>query len=69
MTSNDELERQRFEAAIREKFGDLVDLRICANGDGEYLAWDAQVAYHAWQAAIASRQEQSDGETDISHQR
>lgn len=61
MSDKDELERQRFEAAIREKFGDLVDLRICANGDGEYLAWDAQVAYHAWQAALSSKQEQSNG--------
>ncbi len=53
-TSGDELQRKKFEEAIRERFGDLVDLRICSNGDGEYLAWDAQVAYHAWQKALGS---------------
>ena len=59
MTNNDELERERFESVIREKFGDLVNLRLCANGDGEYFAWDAQVAYHVWQAALSSKQEEA----------
>lgn len=50
MTNNDELERQAFEAVIRKRFGDLINLNLCANGDGEYLAWDAQVAWVAWKA-------------------
>lgn len=58
-TNSDELERQKFEVVIRDRFGDLVDLRICGNGDGEYVAWDAQVAYHAWQAALSSKQEEA----------
>lgn len=58
-TNGVELERRKFEEAIREKFGDLVDLRICSNGDGEYFAWDAQVAYYAWQKALGSKQEEA----------
>ncbi|EOU1336437.1 hypothetical protein ACNSVR_000589 [Cronobacter malonaticus] len=46
--------REQFEAAIKEKFGDLIDQRVCKNGDGEYMAWDMQVAWWAWQASRAA---------------
>lgn len=59
MSDKDELERQRFEAAIRDEFGCLVDLSICGNRDDEYFAWDAQVAWSAWQAALKSKQEEA----------
>lgn len=29
----------------------FVDMRICKNSDGEYMAWDTQLAFRAWQAA------------------
>ncbi|ELY4740768.1 hypothetical protein SM086_004106 [Cronobacter sakazakii] len=41
--------REQFEAAIKQKYGDLIDQRVCKNGDGEYMAWDMQVAWWAWQ--------------------
>lgn len=44
-------ERERFIQEMKSKFGDLVDLRICLNGDGGFMAWDARVAFWAWQAA------------------
>ena len=44
-------EQERFIQEMKNKFGDLVDLRICQNGDGGFMAWDAQVAFWAWQAA------------------
>lgn len=43
--------REQFEAAIKQKFGDLIDRRVCKNSDGEYMAWDMQVAWWAWQAS------------------
>lgn len=43
--------RERFESALQARFGDLIDRRVCKNGDGEYMAWDMQVAWWAWQAA------------------
>lgn len=46
--------REQFEAEINKKFGDLIDQRICKNGDGEYMAWDMQVAWWAWQASRAA---------------
>ncbi len=46
--------REQFEAAIKQKFGDLIDQRVCKNGDGEYMAWDMQVAWWAWQASRAA---------------
>jgi len=54
--SNDEMERQRFENAMKDEFGSLVDLSICGNDDGEYFAWDIHVAWYAWQAALKSKQ-------------
>ncbi len=43
--------REQFESEISKKFGDLIDQRVCKNGDGEYMAWDMQVAWWAWQAS------------------
>lgn len=43
--------REKFEQAIKARFGDLIDYRVCKNSDGEYMAWDMQVAWWAWQAA------------------
>lgn len=46
-------EQERFESAMRQKFGDLVNLRTCINNDDNYMAWDTQVAWFAWQSATA----------------
>ncbi|EPJ3207436.1 hypothetical protein LL364_003734 [Citrobacter freundii] len=46
--------REKFEQAIKARFGDLIDYRVCKNSDGEYMAWDMQVAWWAWQASEAS---------------
>lgn len=46
--------RDKFEQAIKARFGDLIDYRTCKNSDGEYMAWDMQVAWWAWQAAETS---------------
>ncbi|HGY2937137.1 hypothetical protein [Citrobacter freundii] len=46
--------REKFEQAIKSRFGDLIDYRVCKNSDGEYMAWDMQVAWWAWQAAETS---------------
>lgn len=43
--------RKQFEQEINKKFGDLIDQRICKNSDGDYMAWDMQVAWWAWQAS------------------
>ncbi|EPC2361890.1 hypothetical protein ACRX6C_000968 [Citrobacter freundii] len=43
--------REKFEQAIKARFGDSIDYRLCKNSDGEYMAWDMQVAWWAWQAA------------------
>ena len=45
--------REKFEQAIKARFGDLIDYRACKNSDGEYMAWDMQVAWWAWQAVEA----------------
>lgn len=43
--------REQFEAAINQKFGNLIDQRVCKSSDGDYMAWDMQVAWWAWQAS------------------
>lgn len=43
--------REKFEQAIKARFGGLIDYRVCKNSDGEYMAWGIQVAWWAWQAA------------------
>lgn len=47
--------RVEFENAVKERFGDLVDLSRVINGDGEYMHWDVIVAWQMWQAAMASQ--------------
>ncbi|WP_145055730.1 hypothetical protein [Mixta calida] len=68
MTSNDELERQSFEAWAAHAYGGEY-MRRAPGKEGEYKNWLIEDLWQAWQAAIASKQEQSDGETDIRHQR
>lgn len=46
--------RKQFEEEINKKFGDLIDQRICKNSDGDYMAWDMQVAWWAWEASRAA---------------
>ncbi|EOC1198707.1 hypothetical protein AAAW50_002903 [Cronobacter sakazakii] len=46
--------REQFEAAIKQKYDDLIDQRVCKNGDGDYMAWDMQVAWWAWQTSRAA---------------
>ena len=46
--------REQFEAEISKKLGDLIDQRVCKNSDGDYMAWDMQVAWWAWQASRAA---------------
>lgn len=65
MTSNDELERQRFEewfhprqVAMKNQGLGLISINRLK-----------QRQWEAWQAALCSKQEQSDGETDLSHHR
>lgn len=45
------MSREQFEQVLKEKFDNLIDYRVCSNGDGEYMAWDIQVAWFAWQSA------------------
>ena len=37
-------ERTAFEKFMEDCFGNCVDRRRVKNGDGEYMAWDMQVA-------------------------
>ena len=37
-----------FEKFAKKRFGSTIDLRRCKNGDEQYMAWDAQVAYIAF---------------------
>lgn len=45
--------RKQFEAEM-EKLGDCVDMRRAKNGDEEYVAWDALLAWKMWQASRAA---------------
>lgn len=46
-------EKEAFEAYMAEQYECLIDRRVCINSDGDYLAWDMQVAWKVWQAAKA----------------
>ena len=47
-------ERAAFESFMAERFGDCIeDRRQVKNGDGEYMAWDMQVAWIVWQRRAA----------------
>lgn len=50
--------KEQFEQAIKARFGDSIDYRVCKNSDGEYMAWDMQVAWWAWQAASKASEQQ-----------
>lgn len=45
--------REQFEAEMA-KLGDCVDMRRAKNGDNEYMAWDAGLAWKMWQASRAA---------------
>lgn len=47
-------QREAFEKFIANKYKDLIDQRLCINSDGDYMAWDMQVAWATWQAAQAA---------------
>lgn len=42
-------ERAAFETFMEKRFKDCIDRRLVKNGDGEYFAWDMQVAWIVWQ--------------------
>lgn len=46
-------QREAFKEFIANKYKDLIDQRVCINSDGDYMAWDMQVAWATWQAATA----------------
>lgn len=46
-------ERAAFETFMEKRFKDLIDRRLVKNGDGEYFAWDMQVAWIVWQERAA----------------
>lgn len=48
-----DIQRKAFEAYMADRYKNTVDQRVCINSDGDYMAWDMQVAWHAWQAAKA----------------
>lgn len=49
-------ERATFETFMEKRFKDCIDRRMVKNGDGEYFAWDMQVAWIAWQGHAAMLQ-------------
>lgn len=48
-----DIQRKAFEAYMADRYKNTVDQRVCINSDGDYMAWDMQVAWHVWQAANA----------------
>ena len=48
-----DIQRKAFEAYMADRYKNTVDQRVCINSDGDYMAWDMQVAWHVWQAAKA----------------
>ena len=42
-------ERAAFETFMEKRFKDCIDRLLVKNGDGEYFAWDMQVAWIVWQ--------------------
>uniref|UniRef100_UPI00388DE5A9 hypothetical protein n=1 Tax=Enterobacter cloacae TaxID=550 RepID=UPI00388DE5A9 len=41
---------------MEKRFKDCIDRRLVKNGDGEYFAWDMQVAWIVWQGRAAMLQ-------------
>ena len=60
-------ERAAFETFMEKRFKDCIDRRMVKNGDGEYFAWDMQVAWIVWQGRAAIPQG-SEPETDNTNQ-
>lgn len=60
-------ERAAFETFMEKRFKDLIDRRLVKNGDGEYFAWDMQVAWIVWQER-ATMIHHSEPETDNTNQ-
>ena len=60
-------ERSAFETFMEKRFKDCIDRRLVKNGDGEYFAWDMQVAWITWQGRAAMLQG-SEPETDNTNQ-
>lgn len=60
-------ERAAFEAFMEKRFKDCIDRRLVKSGDGEYFAWDMQVAWIVWQER-ASMLHRSEPETDNTNQ-
>ena len=48
-----DIQRKAFEAYMADRYKSTVDQRVCINSDGDYMAWDMQVAWNVWQAAKA----------------
>ena len=48
-----DIQRKAFEAYMADRYKNTVDRRVCINSDGDYMAWDMQVAWNAWKAAKA----------------
>lgn len=46
-------EREAFKSYMADRYKSTVDQRVCINSDGDYMAWDMQVAWNVWQAAKA----------------
>lgn len=61
-------EREMFEEYMLERYKGLIDMRVCKNGDGDYMAWDMQVAWEMWQAS-ANRQGYKLVPVEMSHQK
>lgn len=49
-------ERTAFETFMEKRFKDCIDRRLVKNGDGEYVAWDMQVAWIVWNLRAAMLQ-------------
>ena len=47
----DESRRQFEEWIVNSGLSEFVNMGRCLNGDDEYIAWDMQLAFKAWQAS------------------
>lgn len=46
-------ERKAFEAYMADRYKSTMDQRVCINSDGDYMAWDMQVAWNVWKTVKA----------------
>lgn len=58
-------ERAAFETFMEKRFKDCIDRRLVKNGDGEYFAWDMQVAWISWKGRAAMLQGKSAGNSPV----